>query len=110
MLALQKLSKHEREAIQFEKNNKLTTITYLLNQVKAAEEECKGRQWRYKRSNGKGESVIIRDILSKLVKWIERFKQIGDAAVQYDPIHAALPWAGVRFLLEVGHLTCVKFA
>jgi hypothetical protein len=29
------------------------------------------------------------------------FKQVGDVAVQYDPAHAALPWAGIRFLLQV---------
>ena len=100
-LALQKLSKDEREAIQFDNANKLTTITNLHHRVITAQEECKGKQWRYNRLNGKGESVIVRDTLSKLVKWVERFKQIGDTAVQYDPIHAALPWAGLRFLLEV---------
>ena len=26
---------------------------------------------------------------------------MGDIAVQYDPAHASLPWAGVRLLLEV---------
>ena len=33
--------------------------------------------------------------------WIGRFKEIGDIAIQYVPVHAALPWAGVRFLLQV---------
>ncbi|GLA12779.1 hypothetical protein AnigIFM62618_008735 [Aspergillus niger] len=27
--------------------------------------------------------------------------EVADAAVQYDPVHAALPWAGVRFLLQL---------
>jgi hypothetical protein len=40
-------------------------------------------------------------LFSKLVKWIDLFKQVGDVAVQYDPVHAVLPWAGVRFLLQV---------
>jgi hypothetical protein len=39
--------------------------------------------------------------LAKVAKWADRFKEIGDIAVQYDPAHAALPWAGVRFLLQV---------
>ena len=26
---------------------------------------------------------------------------VGDMAVQYDPVHAALPWALIRFLLKV---------
>lgn len=45
--------------------------------------------------------MIVRDVLGKMVKWIDHFKKISDIAIQYDPVHAALPWAGVRFLLQV---------
>jgi len=30
-----------------------------------------------------------------------KFKAVGDMAMQYDPAHASLTWAGVRFLLRV---------
>ena len=100
MLALSKLSETERSAIDFDQSEKLIVITNLLDAVKISEEECISKQWHYKR-NGKGEKVILRDTFSKLVKWIQRFRDISDIAVQYDPVHAALPWAGVRFLLEV---------
>jgi hypothetical protein len=43
----------------------------------------------------------LRDVFEKLVRWIDLFKQIGDIAVQYDPTHASLPWAGVRLILQV---------
>ena len=36
-------------------------------------------------------------------------KQIGDTVVQYGPGHAALPWAGVRFILQVAVGDIVKF-
>ncbi|KAI5810798.1 hypothetical protein BZA77DRAFT_161382 [Pyronema omphalodes] len=49
----------------------------------------------------KGEVIVLRDIAMKLLGWMERFKGIGDIMAQCDPIHAGLPWAGVRFLLEV---------
>jgi hypothetical protein len=39
--------------------------------------------------------------LEKIIAWVIKFKEVGDLAVQYDPIHAALPWAGVRFFLQV---------
>ena len=32
---------------------------------------------------------------------MQKFKEIGDIAVQHDPVHASLPWADVRLLLEV---------
>jgi len=57
------------------------------------------KRWRYKRKSG--ETVVFQDLFAKIVKWIDLFKQIGDNAVQYDPVHAALPWAAVRFLLQV---------
>jgi ankyrin repeat protein len=31
------------------------------------------------------------------MKWVTRLNESGGLAVQYDPVHAALPWAGVRF-------------
>ena len=70
--------------------------------VQESERVCISKQWRYKRKSG--EIVILRDLFGKVVKWLQRFREIGDIVVQYDPVHAALPWAGVRFLLEVRHL------
>ena len=46
--------------------------------------------------------MIVRDSLERVVKWVAKFKEVGDIAVQYDPSHASLPWAGVRLLLQVG--------
>ena len=54
---------------------------------------------RYTRKSG--ETIIFVDLFGKIVKWIDHFKQVGDMAVQYDPVHAALLWAGIRFLLQV---------
>jgi hypothetical protein len=39
----------------------------------------------------------------KLLSWMDKFKEIGDIIVQFDPVHAALPWAAVRFLLKVDY-------
>lgn len=48
-----------------------------------------------------------------MVKSVNKFKEIGDVAVQYDPSHAALPWVGVRMVLQVsrqGSLRMTKLA
>jgi hypothetical protein len=37
----------------------------------------------------------------KLLAWLENFKEVSTAVVNYDPHHYALPGAGVRLLLEV---------
>ena len=56
------------------------------------------KRWKYTKPNG--DTIIVRDVLEKIVRWIEKFKETGDIIVQYDPGHAALPWAAVRFLLR----------
>ena len=61
--------------------------------------QCIRKQWRFRAPGGR--VVVLRDVLEKLVRWLDRFKFAVDAAVQYDPAHAALPWAAVRFLLQV---------
>jgi hypothetical protein len=37
----------------------------------------------------------------KLLCWMDKFKEIGDTMVQFDPIYTALLWAVVQFLLKV---------
>ena len=61
-------------------------------------DECIQKRWTYTRSNGR--EVVLWDVLDKVMQWVNRFKAIGDVAVQYDPGHAALPWAAIRFVLQ----------
>ncbi|KAF8247663.1 hypothetical protein K440DRAFT_289711, partial [Wilcoxina mikolae CBS 423.85] len=53
--------------------------------------------WTY---SWKGETIVLRDVADKILAWVTKFQQIGDIAVQYDPTHAALPWAAFRFVLQ----------
>ena len=58
----------------------------------------KGKLWKVK---FREEEVVLRDVGMKILCWVDKFKHIGDTIVQFDPVHAALPWAGFRFLLQV---------
>jgi len=49
----------------------------------------------------RGKNIVLRDVAMKIVQWVDKFKQVGDIAIQYDPGHAALPWAAFRFVLQV---------
>ncbi|EQB57263.1 hypothetical protein CGLO_02630 [Colletotrichum gloeosporioides Cg-14] len=71
----------------------------LLELVQEKKQRCMERRWKFKLSNG--EVIVIRDLFEKVVRWLQKFKEVGDIAVQYDPVYAALPWAGVRLLLQV---------
>ncbi|KAF4832769.1 hypothetical protein CGCTS75_v004426 [Colletotrichum tropicale] len=76
-----------------------TLSQQLLELVQVKQQQYMDRRWKFRRPNG--EVVVIRDVFEKVVRWLQRFKEVGDVATQYDPAHAALPWAGVRMLLQI---------
>ncbi len=98
--ALNTLGEEDRKLVAFDGQHRLDVLSGLENLVASAKENSIKQRWRFHRPGG-GQTVILRDIFSKIAVWIDRFKNIGDIVVQYDPVHAALPWAGVRFLLQV---------
>ena len=73
----------------------------LLKAVEDRKAECRRKQWRLQGPNQK--VVVLRDVFAKISIWIQKFVQIFDQVVQYDPGHAALPWAAIRLLLQVPH-------
>ena len=98
--ALNQLSEEDRKLVDFDGQLKLDILSDLGQLVSNAKENSIKERWRFHRP-GDGQTVILRDLFSKIAVWIDRFKEVGDIVVQYDPVHAALPWAGVRFLLQV---------
>lgn len=44
---------------------------------------------------------FIRESIDQTVSTINKFLAVGDVAASFDPVHAALPWAAVRFVLVV---------
>ena len=93
------MSQDDLKNIDFDGSDKLDILSDLFQVTEQSRQECIKKKWRYKRKSG--ETIIFVDLFGKIFKGIDLFKQVGDIAVQYDPIHAALPWAGVRFLLQV---------
>jgi ankyrin repeat protein len=73
-------------------------VNTALRAAEAKREVSIKNRWRIKRRSK--EDIIVRDVMEKIIHWIHRFKEVGDNAVQYDPGHAALPWAAVRFILQ----------
>jgi hypothetical protein len=51
-----------------------------------------------------GSSDVIYDVpklVDNTVTWIQKFVAIGDIVVSFDPVHAALPWATFKMVLQV---------
>lgn len=70
----------------------------MLAAAQKAREDSDAKCWKYE---WKGETIILRDITDKIVNWVDRFKSVVQVGVSFDPVHAALPWMGFRFILEV---------
>ena len=96
-LAASQLSEKNKACINFSPAFKLDD---LLAAVDDRKHDCQQNQWTVERGPGRN-AIVLRDVLTKIATWIEKFVACGDCAVQYDPGHAALPWAAVRFLLKV---------
>ena len=107
--ALSRLSETDRQNVTFGGQGHIVVLTELQRLTEDSRDKCIKNRWRLKRPGHGGETIVIRDLFSKIVGWIVRFKEIGDIVVQYDPAHAALPWAGVRFLLQIAISDIAKF-
>jgi hypothetical protein len=59
------------------------------------------KRWVHQKVNGK--KIVLRDLCEKMANWIRKFRNIEDVVVQYDLAYAALPWAGVRFLMQASY-------
>ena len=72
----------------------------VLHAVEQKKKDCEDKQWVLY-TNEAGEKVKVRDTLEKVCNWLDIFKHLGDAAVQFDAGYAAIPWAAIRTLLQV---------
>ncbi|KAF5977580.1 hypothetical protein FBULB1_6512 [Fusarium bulbicola] len=64
-------------------------------QIDALIEQTSEKQRDLEKSNNK-----FRKYFDKIIHWLDKFKGIGDVVSSFDPVHAALPWAAFRFVLE----------
>ena len=74
-------------------------LSEVLKEAQAKRDTAFGKRWTYKKSDGS--VVILRDVFEKVVHWVSKYAQAVDVVANADPIHVGLPWAVVRFLLQV---------
>ena len=104
--AISQLDLQERETlgsfIEPDTQDMTSILESTRNEIRRIVDTNSERAWKI---TVRGEDIVLRDVGMKILQWVDRFKEIGDIAVQYDPGHAALPWALFRFLLQVGSNT-----
>ena len=95
--AVSTLSSKHRQVLQFREDS-TRLPDHVIELVKMKQAICAEKHWKF---TIKGKRSVLRDVAEKIIIWVDRFKVVGDLASQFDPVHAALPWAGFRFLLQV---------
>ncbi|KAI4853103.1 hypothetical protein E4T44_01049 [Aureobasidium sp. EXF-8845] len=98
--AAERLPEKDKKSLEIPKSGTSTTniIEDALAGVRNGEERVTKNLLTIKTKRGE---VPLRHYVDKLTKVMIQFREIGDTLVQYDPGHAALPWAGVRLLLNI---------
>lgn len=77
-----------QQGLSVANHEKLQVLDQVLDEARSARNICLQEQWKF------------RPVADKPLGWVEKFIAIGNVVVSYDPTHAALPWAGVRFLVQ----------
>lgn len=97
--AYTQLKEDDRRRLKVPTINDGAILDDLLQTILDKQDAVSRRNWMLKLPGGK--EITIRSLLENIAVYVNKVKEIGDVAVQYDPVHAALPWAGVRLLLLV---------
>ncbi|KAE8354008.1 ankyrin repeat-containing domain protein [Aspergillus coremiiformis] len=74
-------------------------LTEILAEIKVQHDLC--QRDRSKTLGADGRQLVIRDVCVKIADCVNKFVEVVDVIVSYDPGHAALPWAGVRLVLQL---------
>lgn len=90
--AIQLLKEHERAIIQKyilpSTVDVKSALKDVLDAVREKKKICNTKRWTF---TIRGRIIRLKEEADKVVSWLDRFKQVGDIAVNADPIHAGLP-------------------
>jgi hypothetical protein len=100
--ALKRLSHSDRTTLREYIILASRDVDFALRQALAAakkkQQYCIEKRWTFTFA---GRKITLKEEADKVIRLLNRFKAVGDVAVNADPIHAGLPWAGIRLVLEV---------
>ncbi|KAH6680268.1 hypothetical protein B0J14DRAFT_648647 [Halenospora varia] len=89
ILILDSSQQHDRRAI----------LEIVLFEATQKRKQCLAKRWKITKRNG--DVIILRDVFEKIIKCVNQFKAVGDAAVNAASSYAAsLPWGVVCMLIK----------
>ena len=97
--ALETLDEELKSSLDLKQATYDDILSAALRVAQEKKQVCVQKRWTLKKRNG--ELIILRDVVEKIIIWVEKFVAVGNAAMQYDPVHAAPVWAAFRLVLQV---------
>ena len=97
--ALGRLDEPLKSRLNYSEANKKNVVAVALTVAQEKKQLCIKKRWKFTKANG--DVIVLRDIIDKIIAWLDKFKVLGDLAMQYDVSHASLAWAAMRFVLQV---------
>jgi len=76
------------------------TLDSLMAKIQDQRNESVANQWTIEIGST---VIVLRDKADSVLDWLNKFKPVVDVAVNADPIHAGLPWAGIRMFVEAAN-------
>ncbi|KAM0428831.1 hypothetical protein ACHAPT_006631 [Fusarium lateritium] len=106
--AVASLKPEFRELFSAEKVDRRGALEVLLYEAQMQRELCIRKQWRITKKSG--DIIILRDVFEKIIQCVDKFKMLGNAAVEFAPGYASVPWAVIKMLLQTSINDTTAFA
>ena len=96
--ALAGLDPEKRKSLQIGEGISQLNIDSIIEEAGKKRDQCVEKRWKFR----VGDTAFdLSEKAGSIISCVNKLKGIGDVAVQYDPSHAALPWATIRLVLQV---------
>ena len=88
----------KRRFLPIDKGVPRLNIDSLIEIAGVKKDQCVENRWKFQVG---GTTFDLSEKAESIISCVNKLKEIGDVAIQHDAGHAALPWAAIRFLLQV---------
>ena len=96
--ALACLDPKERSFLPIDEGTSQLNIDKITEVARIKKAQCIEKRWKFQI----GDRIYdLSEKAESIISCLNKFKEIGDIAVQHDAGHAALPWAAIRLVFQV---------
>ncbi|KAK7418265.1 hypothetical protein QQX98_004050 [Neonectria punicea] len=96
--AVESLKPELRELFTSDQSDRQAVLEVVLYAAQEKRELCIRKQWKITKKNG--DIIILRDVFEKIIQCVDKFKALGNAAAEFAPGYASVPWGVIKMLLQ----------